>query len=391
MILNLPKIFFRSFLSAFLSLKALKWKSLISIITILIGAMAITATFTISHNVDTYVNYLINLDGGPSILAMNQGKSGFDKEDINYFKNISSIKHAFRLETSFERLRLDNRSIPLELKSVTDDNWKHLSYHLKKGHFISKLNHHNSEATVVLSSKIVNMLKLSNPIGKKINFKIKNSGDLPLRIVGVADPRGEDLGFGMAWVNHELFQVITGKKALTQMKIVATDSGWMNWVEEFSQEYFDTKFGMGNVWVENPLEEFLDEKNRLLTFINMGYALGFLALLGGTIGSTSVMILNVNVRRREIGLYKAMGYSSGVIILLFICETLILCFIGGFMGSCAGTLLGQQMSLNMFNVSQLSAGGFFLGLLSALVTGLLFGLIPATMAARTDAVKALQG
>jgi putative ABC transport system permease protein len=172
---------------------------------------------------------------------------------------------------------------------------------------------------------------------------------------------------------------------------VATDSGWMNWVEEFSQEYFDTKFGMGNVWVENPLEEFLDEKNRLLTFINMGYALGFLALLGGTIGSTSVMILNVNVRRREIGLYKAMGYSSGVIILLFICETLILCFIGGFMGSCAGTLLGQQMSLNMFNVSQLSAGGFFLGLLSALVTGLLFGLIPATMAARTDAVKALQG
>jgi putative ABC transport system permease protein len=122
----------------------------------------------------------------------------------------------------------------------------------------------------------------------------------------------------------------------------------------------------------------------------MGYILGFMALVAGAVGSTSVMILNINLRKKEIGLYKSMGFSPFVILVQFTFETLIQSLFGGLLGGFFGSIIGYYISMDIFNIAELNVLGFFLGISSATLTGLVFGLIPAFMAARVDPVKALQ-
>ena len=103
------------------------------------------------------------------------------------------------------------------------------------------------------------------------------------------------------------------------------------------------------------------------------------------------MILNINLRKREIGLYKSLGFSSSIVLLQFSLETLILSFVGGVFGAGLGGLGGVEISKIILPFSYFSIDGVILGVICAVITGGLFGLIPAWMASRVDPVKALQG
>ena len=104
----------------------------------------------------------------------------------------------------------------------------------------------------------------------------------------------------------------------------------------------------------------------------------------------NVMLVSVTQRMTEIGLLKAIGASRRHIYILFLTEAVILSFIG----ACAGLLLGQAGSWLIAQIyPALPAGAPLWAILSAfgvaLVTGLLFGLLPARRAARLDPIAAL--
>ena len=389
--MGLLRIFIRAFENAYRSVNAVKWKSGISLITILIGSLAITTTFTISKNVDGFVDYLIEENGGPKVSAFNFATDAkFGDEELQKFKQVSVIKKVFGTDAEKIKARFEDKSFMLSLIAVTADNWRHIPYELISGNFISEMDQVNSPNTIVLSKEAVKNFGLLPAIGRFVTVKIKGSDEIRLKVIGVANLKGNDFDRGSAWVNFPLYKELTGKKAVGQLHIVSNEAKWMNWVESFAKELLSKKFGT-DIWIYNPLEQFMEQKDQLHIFIQMGYILGFLALIAGSIGSTSVMILNVNLRRREIGLYKSMGFTPFIILLQFSCETLILSLFGGFVGAISGSVLGLLISKDMFPIASLSATGFLLGLASALITGLAFGLIPAFIAAQTDPVKALQG
>jgi putative ABC transport system permease protein len=103
------------------------------------------------------------------------------------------------------------------------------------------------------------------------------------------------------------------------------------------------------------------------------------------------MQLSVRERRNEIGLRVAVGARSGDLVAQFVVESLTLAAVGGAAGVLLGAL-GAQL-LSTLTRWQAPVTGVILGvaLSSAIVTGVLFGAIPAWRAASLDPVEALRG
>ena len=389
--MRILRIMIRAFENAYRSVASVKWKSSISIMTILIGSLAITSTFTISQNIDGYIQYLVNQSGGPKITAFNFTKDiPFTLQDMEQFRKISIVKNIYGTDDADVGIRFHDKFFRLKLHPVTPENVKNLNYKLISGHFISGYDQKDSPNTIVLSEEALKLFNYLPEVGSFVNAKIKGDEEIRLKIIGIAKSTELDADQGSGWVNFPLYHDLSGRTFMGKLHIYATSIAWLDWLEKFGKKLFGDRFG-NQYFLDNPLQRFVDQKNQMNSFIKMGYILGFLALVAGSIGSTSVMILNVNLRKREIGLYKAMGFSPSIILFQFSLETLILSLLGGLLGAMSGSFLGLIISRDLFPVANLSLIGFLLGLGSALVTGMIFGLVPAIIAAKIDPVKALQG
>ena len=106
----------------------------------------------------------------------------------------------------------------------------------------------------------------------------------------------------------------------------------------------------------------------------------------------NVMLVAVSQRQAEIGLLKAIGAKNKQINQLFITEAIILSGSGALLGLVLGHTVTQilKVAFPTFNfLPPLWAS--FVSLLVALISGVVFGLLPARRAAKLDPVIALSG
>ena len=106
----------------------------------------------------------------------------------------------------------------------------------------------------------------------------------------------------------------------------------------------------------------------------------------------NVMLVAVSQRQAEIGLLKAIGARNNQINYLFITEAIILSGSGALLGLVLGHTVTQvlKVAFPTFNfLPPLWAS--FVSLFVALVSGVVFGLLPARRAAKLDPVIALSG
>jgi putative ABC transport system permease protein len=104
------------------------------------------------------------------------------------------------------------------------------------------------------------------------------------------------------------------------------------------------------------------------------------------------MLVSVTQRTAEIGLLKALGATGGQIRLVFLTEAAMLSLTGAVVGYALGQL-GAAIIRQLYPTFPAYAPDWAVlaGLGTALVTGILFGVLPARRAARLDPVQALSG
>ncbi|WLH82773.1 MacB family efflux pump subunit [Pseudomonas sp. FP2338] len=113
-----------------------------------------------------------------------------------------------------------------------------------------------------------------------------------------------------------------------------------------------------------------------------------ISLLVGGIGVMNIMLMTVRERTREIGIRMATGARQRDILRQFLTEAVMLSVVGGLFGIALALLVGGVLILAEVAV-QFSLVAVFGAFGCALVTGVVFGFMPARKAARLDPVKAL--
>lgn len=125
-------------------------------------------------------------------------------------------------------------------------------------------------------------------------------------------------------------------------------------------------------------------------------AIASISLVVGGIGIMNIMLVSVTERTREIGLRKAVGATNRDILRQFLLEAVMLTVGGGMLGTSVAVALAALVSAvvrQQFNLHwpfELPLGAIMLGVGVATIVGIVFGLYPARQAAHKDPIESLR-
>ena len=112
-------------------------------------------------------------------------------------------------------------------------------------------------------------------------------------------------------------------------------------------------------------------------------------LIGGIV-IMNVMLVSVTLRRREIGVRRAMGATQGDILKQFITESFMQCIAGGIIGIALGFLVALVLRTYTPFPASVRTSVAMMGVIMSSAVGLFFGIYPALRAAKLDPVVALR-
>jgi putative ABC transport system permease protein len=161
-------------------------------------------------------------------------------------------------------------------------------------------------------------------------------------------------------------------------------------VAQAARHLLDQRHKQKDVSVTIPYALLQEHRQAEHIFLWVMGSLAAISLLVGGIGIMNIMLANMAERRQEIGLRRALGANRGDIVRLFVGESTVLSFAGGVLGLGVGAGLAVLIgSLAQWTVA-FQTWSFPLALGVSVLTGLLFGTLPAIKAARMDPVLALR-
>jgi len=119
-------------------------------------------------------------------------------------------------------------------------------------------------------------------------------------------------------------------------------------------------------------------------------ALSSVGLMVGGVGVVAIMMISVTERTREIGVRKALGATRREILFQFLVEASSLTLLGGAVGMAAGALIAWAVAKFTPVPAEVPLWSVVAALVASAVTGIFFGMYPATKASRLDPVEALR-
>ncbi len=154
-----------------------------------------------------------------------------------------------------------------------------------------------------------------------------------------------------------------------------------------------------NVDVTREIEYYAKQSTNMTALITIlgGFVAAIMAI-GAVFGALNTMYSAVAERGREIATMRALGFSSGNVVLSFLFEALLISFAGGILG-CLAVLPLNGFTTSTINFQTFSNLAFafkitfdllLMGVIFALVMGVLGGMPPAIRAASRPVASALR-
>ncbi|PJH87533.1 MULTISPECIES: MacB family efflux pump subunit [Pseudomonas] len=260
-----------------------------------------------------------------------------------------------------------------------------------EGSYFSEADERSAAAVAVIGHRVRQKLlkDVADPIGRYILIE-----NVPFQVVGVLAEKGASSGDSDAdnrvAVPYSAASVrLFGTRHPEYVVIAAKDAGKVQQAEQaVSRTLLRLHDGKQDFELTNNAAMIQAEARTQGTLSLMLGAIAAISLLVGGIGVMNIMLMTVRERTREIGIRMATGARQRDILRQFLTEAVMLSVVGGLAGIGLALLVGGALLLGNIAVAfeWLAVFGAF-G--CALVTGVVFGFMPARKAARLDPVAAL--
>jgi putative ABC transport system permease protein len=139
-----------------------------------------------------------------------------------------------------------------------------------------------------------------------------------------------------------------------------------------------------------PAELLAEQRKTEQLFNAVMVAIASVSLIVGGIGIMNIMLAGILERTREIGLRRAVGARQSDIVRQFVVEATMISVAGGLLGVVLGFIVSRLIAWLAGWSTIVTAGSVALGFLVSISVGLIFGIYPATKAARLDPVEAIR-
>ncbi len=278
-------------------------------------------------------------------------------------------------------------------------------YVLSSGAFITQDDLDRKSNNVVLGAKVASDL-FSTPaaaVGQdvRINFGPIN---LTLTVIGVMAPRGgngaDDTQMIMPLTTFAtrvpFIRSTNGKQNVQEITVKVADASKLNQAKlAITNALITNHNGTQDfaVSTQNDLLATANQVSRTLTIL-LGAIAGISLVVGG-IGIMNIMLVSVIERTREIGIRKAVGANSRMILMQFVVEAVIVTVAGGAVGVMVGVAAaklanGQDFGTGSVVNTQVTATSIIVASSVSVLIGLFFGIYPAYQASRLDPIEALR-
>ncbi|MDX9787549.1 MAG: ABC transporter permease [Desulfobacterales bacterium] len=261
---------------------------------------------------------------------------------------------------------------------------------MAQGRFLPTGDPTRGESVCVLGYKIKQELFGNNtPLGERIRI-----GDRRFQVTGVMAKKGEAVGLDMGdivVIPVASAQALFNTEGLFRITVQAKNRDAIEPAKEAIKKIIRERHdGEDDITVITQ-DAVLSTFDRIFTALTLTVA-GIAAISLGVAGILimNVMLIAVSQRTAEVGLLKALGAPNGRVMVIFLAESAILSVIGAFFGLLlAGA--GKWALVKIFPAFPLSVPLWALGAAVgvAIVTGLIFGVLPARRAAALDPVLSL--
>jgi putative ABC transport system permease protein len=398
---------------AWLAIRTNRSRTALTILGIVIGVGSVISVVGVGDGAKTVVGDLLGQFGSTSLIVApnftaireSKGKFRFEeitRDDIDTINArapaVASVTPQIQMNAD---VRLGDTSVKATIFGTMHQYLAGSKLALRQGRFLDEDDDTYMRKVGVLGHDLAaSLFGAENPIGRFV--KVNNL--VEVEIIGVLEK--EDKSF-ISTVsdfdtsnNNRLFvpsSAIERVGGSSQVYFLTGEAKSVDTIDDAQQQILailDKNHGKWNGKVDKYI---VQQMGQVIAMIDTATGtltaaisiIAGIALLVAGIGIMNIMLVSVKERTREIGVRKALGARQASILNQFLLETLVLCGGGGLFGVAFAVVAIRVVAAITKWPALVSPGVIELAVILSLVTGLIFGLYPASKAARMDPVEGI--
>ncbi len=235
-------------------------------------------------------------------------------------------------------------------------------------------------------------LSVSQAVDKLVRIK-----GIPFRVVAVLASRGSSFGFSrdnIVLVGYRSIRRYFGESSysigIKTVDINQLENG-MGEAEGLFRSIRKLEPGEESNFVVEGSNSVAEKAMNVLGFLTAAIiVIGFITLIGSSIGLMNIMLVSVTERTKEVGLIKAIGGKGSTVRQQFLAEAVMISVLGAIFGIILGVLVGNLFSMVLDTGFVVPWRWVLYGIVICTVVGLAAGLYPAVKAGKLNPIDALR-